>query len=111
MIVAGDYKLSIFEGTEQYAKPHRLVTHPLYNRSTNNADIMLIKVLASLFAVFYVKNTSQVLHLVRKSMNLYLSVTRRIMRNQTMAVDFYFKSAGNTSSLRKASSDSPSSHI
>uniref|UniRef100_A0A3P8S4H1 trypsin n=1 Tax=Amphiprion percula TaxID=161767 RepID=A0A3P8S4H1_AMPPE len=44
MIVAGDYKINIFEGTEQYAKPHRLVTHPLYNRSTNNADIMLIKV-------------------------------------------------------------------
>lgn len=45
MIVAGDYKVNIFEGTEQYAKPHSLVTHPLYNRSTNNADIMLIKVL------------------------------------------------------------------
>lgn len=45
MIVAGDYTVNTFEGTEQYAKPHRLVTHPLYNRSTNNADIMLIKVL------------------------------------------------------------------
>lgn len=44
MIVAGDYIVNTFEGTEQYAKPHRLVTHPLYNRSTNNADIMLIKV-------------------------------------------------------------------
>lgn len=44
MIVAGDYIVNSFEGTEQYAKPHRLVTHPLYNRSTNNADIMLIKV-------------------------------------------------------------------
>ena len=44
MIVAGDYVVNTFEGTEQYAKPHRLVTHPLYNRSTNNADIMLIKV-------------------------------------------------------------------
>ncbi len=44
MIVAGDYIVNAFEGTEQYAKPHRLVTHPLYNRSTNNADIMLIKV-------------------------------------------------------------------
>uniref|UniRef100_A0A3B4Z6Q4 trypsin n=1 Tax=Stegastes partitus TaxID=144197 RepID=A0A3B4Z6Q4_9TELE len=41
-----DYKVNIFEGTEQYAKPHRLVTHPLYNRSTNNADIMLIKLRA-----------------------------------------------------------------
>ncbi|XP_041836644.1 trypsin-like isoform X3 [Melanotaenia boesemani] len=46
MIVAGDYKVNIFEGTEQYAKPHRLVVHPLYNRSTNNADIMLIKLQA-----------------------------------------------------------------
>lgn len=48
MIVAGDYIVNTFEGTEQYAKPHRLVTHPLYNRSTNNADIMLIKVLQTL---------------------------------------------------------------
>ncbi|XP_024125341.2 trypsin isoform X1 [Oryzias melastigma] len=46
MIVAGDYKVNVFEGTEQYAKPHRLVSHPLYNRSTNNADIMLIKLRA-----------------------------------------------------------------
>lgn len=44
MIVAGDYIVNNFEGTEQYAKPQRLVIHPLYNRSTNNADIMLIKV-------------------------------------------------------------------
>lgn len=44
MIVAGDYIINSYEGNEQYAKPHRLVTHPLYNRSTNNADIMLIKV-------------------------------------------------------------------
>uniref|UniRef100_A0A3Q4HEY4 trypsin n=1 Tax=Neolamprologus brichardi TaxID=32507 RepID=A0A3Q4HEY4_NEOBR len=43
-ILAGDYKVNIFEGTEQYAKPRILVIHPLYNRSTNNADIMLIKV-------------------------------------------------------------------
>ncbi|XP_058487290.1 trypsin-like isoform X1 [Solea solea] len=43
MIVAGDYSLNIFEGYEQYAKPQRLITHPLYNKSSNNADIMLIK--------------------------------------------------------------------
>ncbi|CAB1353291.1 unnamed protein product [Coregonus sp. 'balchen'] len=43
MIVAGDYSLSTFEGTEQYSKPHRLIPHPLYNKTTNNADIMLIK--------------------------------------------------------------------
>ncbi|XP_027857715.1 trypsin isoform X1 [Xiphophorus couchianus] len=46
MIVAGDYKVNIFEGTEQYAKPHKLVIHPSYNSSTNNADIMLIKLRA-----------------------------------------------------------------
>ncbi|XP_055774035.1 trypsin-3-like isoform X1 [Salvelinus fontinalis] len=43
MIVAGDYSLSMFEGTEQYSKPHRIIPHPLYNKTTNNADIMLIK--------------------------------------------------------------------
>uniref|UniRef100_A0A671NGA0 trypsin n=1 Tax=Sinocyclocheilus anshuiensis TaxID=1608454 RepID=A0A671NGA0_9TELE len=31
-------------GTEQYSKPLSLIPHPQYNRSTNNADIMLIKV-------------------------------------------------------------------
>uniref|UniRef100_A0A3B3TRN0 trypsin n=1 Tax=Poecilia latipinna TaxID=48699 RepID=A0A3B3TRN0_9TELE len=41
-----DYKVNIFEGTEQYAKPHKLVVHPSYNSSTNNADIMLIKLRA-----------------------------------------------------------------
>ncbi|KAF7660224.1 hypothetical protein LDENG_00286220 [Lucifuga dentata] len=43
MIVAGDYTINNFNGTEQYSKPQRLVTHPTYNRSTNNADLMLIK--------------------------------------------------------------------
>lgn len=42
MIVAGNYKVNGFEGT---AKPHRLLLHLLYNRSNNDADIMLIKVL------------------------------------------------------------------
>lgn len=51
MIVAGDYIVNTFEGTEQYAKPHSLVTHPLYNQSTNNADIMLIKVMRTDFNV------------------------------------------------------------
>ncbi|KAM9408229.1 LOW QUALITY PROTEIN: trypsin [Pholidichthys leucotaenia] len=54
MVVAGDYKVNIFEGTEQYAKPHRLVTHPQYNRSTNNADIMLIKLQAPMVLNRYV---------------------------------------------------------
>uniref|UniRef100_A0A3B4FFC7 trypsin n=1 Tax=Pundamilia nyererei TaxID=303518 RepID=A0A3B4FFC7_9CICH len=54
MIVAGDYKVNIFEGTEQYAKPRILVIHPLYNRSTNNADIMLIKLRAPMVLNKYV---------------------------------------------------------
>ena len=44
MVVAGDYTIRTFEGTEQYSKPRLLLTHPLYNKNTNNADIMLIKV-------------------------------------------------------------------
>ncbi|XP_048029640.1 trypsin [Megalobrama amblycephala] len=46
MVVAGDYTLGVYEGTEQYSKPRSLILHPLYNRSTNNADIMLIKLSA-----------------------------------------------------------------
>ncbi|KAK1799927.1 hypothetical protein P4O66_006453, partial [Electrophorus voltai] len=46
MIVAGDHTLGVYEGTEQYSKPHSLVPHPLYNKSTNNADIMFIKLWA-----------------------------------------------------------------
>ncbi|XP_036387378.1 chymotrypsinogen 2-like isoform X2 [Megalops cyprinoides] len=48
MVVAGDYSLSVFEGTEQYSKPQSLVPHPQYNKSNNNADIMLINYLCSL---------------------------------------------------------------
>lgn len=44
MIVAGDNFLGKYEGMEQYSKPHSITPHPLYNKSTNNADIMLIKV-------------------------------------------------------------------
>ncbi|MBN3324133.1 TRY3 protein, partial [Atractosteus spatula] len=43
VVVAGDYSLSMYEGTEQYSQPQRLIPHPEYNQSTNNADIMLIK--------------------------------------------------------------------
>lgn len=45
MIVAGDYSLTIYEGTEQEILPQLLVPHPEYNNTTNNNDIMLIKVL------------------------------------------------------------------
>lgn len=44
MVVAGDYSLSIYEGTEQEILPQLLVPHPQYNNTTNNNDIMLIKV-------------------------------------------------------------------
>ncbi|XP_068455126.1 trypsin [Clinocottus analis] len=46
MMVAGDHIVNSFEGPEQYAKAQRLVPHPLYNRTSNNADIMLIKLRA-----------------------------------------------------------------
>lgn len=44
IVVAGDYSLSIYEGTEQEILPQLLVPHPDYNATTNNSDIMLIKV-------------------------------------------------------------------
>lgn len=44
MVVAGDYSLAIYEGTEQEILPQVLVPHPQYNTTTNNNDIMLIKV-------------------------------------------------------------------
>lgn len=44
MIVAGDYSLAIYEGTEQEIMPQLLVPHPGYNKTTKNNDIMLIKV-------------------------------------------------------------------
>ncbi|XP_034027516.1 trypsin [Thalassophryne amazonica] len=43
MIVAGEYSLTIYEGTEQYASIHLLIPHPKFNPSTNDNDIMLVK--------------------------------------------------------------------
>ncbi|TFK13896.1 Anionic trypsin-1 [Platysternon megacephalum] len=43
MIVAGEYSLSTFEGTEQIFRPSRMVVHPDYSSASKNADIMLIK--------------------------------------------------------------------
>lgn len=54
MIVAGDYTLNNADGTEQYEKPRRLITHPLYNRTTNDNDLMLIKLRAPIVLNRYV---------------------------------------------------------
>ncbi|XP_078496553.1 trypsin-3-like [Lissotriton helveticus] len=43
LIVAGEYSLSVFEGTEQIFRPILMVAHPNYNSVSRNADIMLIK--------------------------------------------------------------------
>lgn len=43
-IVTGDYSVRIYEGTEQYRMPLLLIPHPQFNKTSNNADIMLIKV-------------------------------------------------------------------
>ncbi|KAI3357750.1 hypothetical protein L3Q82_016155, partial [Scortum barcoo] len=54
MIVAGDYSLTIYEGTEQEILPQLLFPHPNYNRTTNNNDIMLIKLKAPVHLNSYV---------------------------------------------------------
>ncbi|KAG7520195.1 trypsin-3-like [Solea senegalensis] len=43
VVVAGDYSLSIYEGTEQVMMPHLLIPHPEHDSSTKDNDIMLIK--------------------------------------------------------------------
>ncbi|XP_030220545.1 trypsin [Gadus morhua] len=45
LIVAGDYSLSMYEGTEQFNIPQLLIPHPDYIGENNN-DIMLIKLKA-----------------------------------------------------------------
>lgn len=55
MIVAGDYSLTIYEGTEQEILPHLLIPHPEYNVTTNNNDIMLIKVQYAKYCCFVFK--------------------------------------------------------
>uniref|UniRef100_A0A3Q1FP63 trypsin n=1 Tax=Acanthochromis polyacanthus TaxID=80966 RepID=A0A3Q1FP63_9TELE len=53
-VLAGDYSLTIYEGTEQEILPHLVVTHPAYNSTTNNSDIMLIKLRAPIDLNSYV---------------------------------------------------------
>ncbi|XP_041955024.1 trypsin isoform X1 [Alosa sapidissima] len=54
MIIAGDYSLSMYEGTEQFYRPYLLIPHPDYNKTTHNADIMLIKLRAPVVLNSYV---------------------------------------------------------
>ncbi|XP_037627346.1 trypsin-3 [Sebastes umbrosus] len=54
MIVAGDYSLSIYEGTEQEILPQHVFPHPEYNSTTTNNDIMLIKLRAPVYLNSYV---------------------------------------------------------
>ncbi|XP_034447095.1 trypsin-3 [Hippoglossus hippoglossus] len=54
MIVAGDYSLSIYEGTEQQILPQLLVPHPGHNILDNNNDIMLVKLMAPVYLNSYV---------------------------------------------------------
>ncbi|XP_032375810.1 trypsin-3 [Etheostoma spectabile] len=54
MIIAGDYSLTIYEGTEQEILPELLVPHLEYNYATNNNDIMLIKLRAPVYLNAYV---------------------------------------------------------
>ncbi|TRY71331.1 hypothetical protein DNTS_016571 [Danionella cerebrum] len=53
-IVAGDYSVGLYEGTEQFRVPHVLIPHPEYNRITNNADLMLIKLQSPVYLNSYV---------------------------------------------------------
>ncbi|KAA0706669.1 Trypsin [Triplophysa tibetana] len=53
-IVAGDHSVGSYEGTEQFRRPHLLIPHPQYNRDTNNADIMLIKLQSPVYINSYV---------------------------------------------------------
>ncbi|XP_076840114.1 trypsin-3 [Brachyhypopomus gauderio] len=53
-IVAGDNSVGIYEGTEQYRTPRFLISNPKFNRTTNNADIMLIKLQAPVILNSYV---------------------------------------------------------
>ncbi|KAK2885320.1 hypothetical protein Q8A67_016157 [Cirrhinus molitorella] len=53
-IVAGDFSVGLYEGTEQFRRPHVLIPHPQYNKATNNADIMLIKLQSPIYLNSYV---------------------------------------------------------
>ncbi|XP_013881194.1 trypsin-3 [Austrofundulus limnaeus] len=54
LVVAGDYSLSVYEGTEQEVLPQFLLPHPQYNYQKNNYDIMLIKLKSPVYLNSYV---------------------------------------------------------
>ncbi|XP_029994651.1 trypsin [Sphaeramia orbicularis] len=57
VIVAGDYSLSIYEGTEQEVFPQVLIPHPEYDSNTYNNDIMLIKLQVPVYLNSFVSIT------------------------------------------------------
>ncbi|XP_015822592.2 trypsin [Nothobranchius furzeri] len=54
IVVAGDFSLTVYEGTEQQVFPQVLVPHPNYNSITYDSDIMLIKLRAPIELNSYV---------------------------------------------------------
>ncbi len=62
-IVAGDFSVGLYEGTEQFRRPHLLIPHPQHNKATNNADIMLIKVRQSNQCSCYTESSIPFMHI------------------------------------------------
>lgn len=54
LVVAGDYTLNIYEGTEQEIFPQDLIPHPEHNSQSKNHDIMLIKLQVPVYLNNYI---------------------------------------------------------